>query len=373
MINHHSLLSQAAYQIELPLLIPLENQTVFEATQLLRAVPNKRLVLAGNWQNQPAVAKLFMQSRRALKHYQRELRGLQALQKVHIKTPAIYHAGWNDTKEIYLIIYEYLAHAQPFSNIWENANAQQQQQLLTQLMQITAQLHTQGLYQRDCHLDNFMYESAQGIIMLDGATVVNQPHALNVSISLNNLAQLLAQFSSKNDHYFKAAFDEYIKLRGWQSNAPSFTQLETKILKWRNRRVKIYLSKALRTCTAFICEKTWDQFKIWDRDYDSREIHHLLEKPGSLFYLHGEETFQESNYEVLTASFNQYNFQIRRYPIDSIWQQLKYSILPSPARTAWLEMLKNRFTDKSTERPIALVEFRQGFWPKEGYLIIDNK
>ena len=83
------------YQAALPLTVVLADATVFVGDQLLRVIPDKRVVLAGPWQTIPAVAKLFLQTD-AVKKAQREQKGLLALQAAQIKTPTILHTEWTE-------------------------------------------------------------------------------------------------------------------------------------------------------------------------------------------------------------------------------------------------------------------------------------
>lgn len=357
------------YQASLPLTVVLSDATVFIGDKLLRIVPDKRIVLAGQWQTISAVAKLFLQTD-AVSKAQREQKGLLALQDAGIKTPLILHTEWTEDNDAYVMLFEYLDKAVTFSKLWSSANEGQQLTLLYTLIDLTAKLHMNGLYQKDCHLDNYLYDDDK-ITMLDGATVVIKSSSLNKKSSLNNLALLLAQFNQPFDQYIPLVYEHYLKLRDWPANNGQYQWLLKCIAKWRKYRENIYLEKTLRTCTAFIADEAWDYLCVWDRKYDSPQLRLLLQTPNILFFRRAEEIFSEENYDATAATMHESNLVVRRYQLN-LWQRIKYTFLTTPARAAWLELQRQQFIGTATIKPIALIEFRHSLIPKVGYLILES-
>lgn len=357
------------YQSSLPITIVFADATAFVGEKLLRVVPDKRLVLAGQWQTLPAVAKLFLQSD-AIDKVQREQKGLIALENAQIKTPKILHIEWTEERDAYVIIFEYLEKAVTFSQLWSNTKPEQKYDLLCTLIAITAKLHANGLYQEDCHLENFLYENNE-ITVLDGATVIKKSKSLNVKKSLDNLAVLMAQFNQPFDDYLPKVYDYYIQLRDWSKSTHQYQWFLTRVDKWRKHRENIYLKKTLRTCTAFIADETWEYLCVWDRNYDSPQVRLLLQTPNILFYRRPEEIFSEENYDATASTVHESNLVVRRYEL-SFWQKIKYIFFTTPARNDWLNLQRQQFIGMPTIKPIALIEYRWGIIPKVGYLIIES-
>ncbi|MBV1928657.1 MAG: hypothetical protein KUG81_04015, partial [Gammaproteobacteria bacterium] len=61
--------------------------------QLLRALPGKRLVYRGVFDNRRVIVKLFLQRRHARRHWKREIAGLEALSNHNISLPEILFSG----------------------------------------------------------------------------------------------------------------------------------------------------------------------------------------------------------------------------------------------------------------------------------------
>ncbi len=357
------------YQASLPLTVVLADATVFVGDYLLRIVPDKRIVLSGQWQTIPTVAKLFLQTD-AVAKVEREQKGLLALHNAGIKTPEVLHIEWTEDRDAYIILFEYLDKAVTFSALWAETSVEKQLNLLFRLIDVTAKLHTKGLYQKDCHLDNFLFDKDE-IFVIDGATIAIKSKSLNQKTSLDNLALLLAQFNQPFDHLLLPVYEHYMKLRKWQIDPKQYQWLLKRIEKWREYRTKIYLEKTLRTCTTFIADEAWDYLCVWERKFDTPLLRQLLQAPNLLFYRRPEEIFSEENYDATTATFHESNLVVRRYQLN-FWQRIKYTFFTTPARAAWLEFQRLQFMGLPTTQPIALIEYRYGIIPRLGYLILQS-
>lgn len=377
MIDLLAALYNAEYNIPLPITLPLTDQTQFIGNTVLRIVPKKRIVLAGLWQERPAVAKLFLQKNRAIHHAEREQKGLQALRAIGIETPEIYYSNWTEPAKIYALIFQYCDNAPSFQNMWTTAETTEQKVWLDQLIQLTAHLHNNGIYQADCHLDNFLCETIQNndssieyrIIMLDGASVSSQAKPLDVNTSLDNLALILAQFPQNNPLDITILLSQYLSLRHWENNAITLPTLTQKIADWQNKREKIYLEKTLRSSSAYICNHSWNHTWILDRTYNPAELQQVLEEPGAFFYKSPDEIFQDGDTESITFNYLNYDLLIVRYKISKFWQNITQIYTGTQAHNTWLKHQKDKFSGKSSHKPIALIEKHIFFIPLEGYII----
>ena len=72
--------------------LPLINASTLAINEVVRVVPNKRLVCRAFWNGQQVYAKLFISSN-AKRYAQRDKQGVQALINANIATPDLLYAG----------------------------------------------------------------------------------------------------------------------------------------------------------------------------------------------------------------------------------------------------------------------------------------
>jgi hypothetical protein len=76
-------------------------ETPLSCEELIRVIPGKRLVCRGAWGGKDVFVKLYLGSS---KHWQSELRGLQALHAAAIAAPRVVHAGTADHGTVHVIL-----------------------------------------------------------------------------------------------------------------------------------------------------------------------------------------------------------------------------------------------------------------------------
>jgi len=86
--------------------------------QAVRTLTGRRLVCAGSWQGRNVYAKLFFNTRKAKRDWQRELRGINYLQAAGIPTPPLLYAGFLPDSQCYLLVLGAIAPAATLNQLW---------------------------------------------------------------------------------------------------------------------------------------------------------------------------------------------------------------------------------------------------------------
>ena len=73
--------------------LALANGSVVECGAMLRSLPDKRQVFAGEIDGRAVIVKVFLDPRRARVHFRRELDGLHAFHNAGIAAPEVLYAG----------------------------------------------------------------------------------------------------------------------------------------------------------------------------------------------------------------------------------------------------------------------------------------
>ncbi|MCD6532494.1 MAG: hypothetical protein J7L25_00225, partial [Deltaproteobacteria bacterium] len=174
-------LRQAQYDLKLPFFLSLPAEKEDDATtlvcqRLLRLIPGKRMVCAALWGERRVVVKLFLDQRKAERHWLRELNGVKALQTAEIATPELLFAGHLFSGSLPIIIFAELQPATTLVDLWfasqlgVHQKTQVRQELLKAAIETIAAHHRAGLLQSDIHWSNFLFNDDQ-VFTIDGDAV----------------------------------------------------------------------------------------------------------------------------------------------------------------------------------------------------------
>jgi heptose I phosphotransferase len=315
-----------SHDIRLPFYFTLSNQKHFYAKALLRVLPGKRMTLLGEWEQQEVVAKLFKFQR----NIQAELQGYAALVKNEFATPKLLYHDWSQHQALYVLIYAYHKNAMSLKHIFEQANLGEKQTWLRKLVTLLQQHHDKGLWQADCHLNNFIVDQNE-LLTIDLGSIRSQEKPLSKQQRNKNLAFLFSQFAPEESLL-------------WE---PYATPAINKIIKAiRANLLKKFLEKSQRSCTTYRCEKSRNYCVVLNRQYDNAPmrqwIKHIIEK-------------------------NEIN--MHQVNIKSFHHKKLFNYFLSPARLAWRELHQHLFNKESKLIPIALIEKKYCGLITQSYLV----
>ncbi len=244
--------------------------TRLDCLEVVRAIPGRRMVCRAEWQGAAVFCKLYLGDNR---DWQAELRGLRALQESGIAAPRLLFSGTADHGAIHVILLEPVSPAVSFASAWEQADDTAARTVLLQRAARTiAAHHGAGLWQADIHLDNFLL-AGESLVTLDGGGIrLSGKAQLPEKQSLDNLALFLAQFYPRFDALREVALDAYREARGGEAVQFTAAALQRRVQHFRQRRLRHFLKKIFRNCSAFACERGWRHFRVYDRSMASAKM-----------------------------------------------------------------------------------------------------
>ncbi|MDL1962975.1 MAG: hypothetical protein LWW98_01340 [Deltaproteobacteria bacterium] len=339
-------------------------------TQMLRIIPGKRLVCAGEWDEKPVVVKIFLSHRNARRHCNREIKGINALKNVGIKTSAFLLQGDLRRDSTPVLVFQ---RVMPALNIYEvfdqTKTEEKRRELLKRIAVVIAEQHEAGLKQTDLHLGNFLL-SDNDIYTIDGDTVdtrqIGTP--LPKAKSMKNIGLYFAQFDPNFDHLFSAAFQAYAAKRSWHADKNLFNDLLKEIKFQRKNRKEKYLHKIFRECTAFVCHKSWNSHMVCDRNFYHGEMKKLIADPDSVIDL--SKLLKNGNSStVALVEVNNKVLVIKRYNIKNFMHALKRCPRNTRAWSSWRNTHRLESLGIPTPKPIAFFEKRWGPFRSTSYYI----
>lgn len=340
-------------------------------TAILRHLPGKRLVCAGHRNHQPCVAKIFLDPSGCERHYQRELSGIKALQAARIPTPELLFEGRLAEGHAPVLLFRQMtAYEDLTKRLAKTDKPQECLGALRLAVKAIARLHAAGLKQRDIHPGNFLL-STHSVMIIDGDDIESPPGAipLSPSESLSNLALFLAQFYPSFDDLLPDLVTVYAASR----NLPETNRLQeivrSETQRWRKWRLKKFIPKTQRSCTAFHVQKSWRRFVAWDREWYSPTWQPLIENPDS-FIESGTILKAGNSATVAKITIGAQMVVVKRYNIKNAGHALRRCLRPSRAMVSWKNAHRLRFLGINTPRPLAVIERRWGFLRQRAYFIM---
>jgi len=319
----------------LPHTIVLADGAKLQLNAWLRVLPDQRYVARAQWQGKTVLAKLFI-GKKAKKHYQQELQGIQNLITQRLPTPAVVES--HSTEQHSYLLFDYLENNQSLAEQWaalEQASdklSPQQIDLLQQALRLIAQMHKQGLWQSDLHLDNFLQQE-QTLYIIDGGSIQHQQlgKPINKKAIINNLAIFFAQLP----RIAVSDIDELLSYyqqhnTSHKLSADALTKPIEKIRQWR---LKDYLKKTARDCSLFSVQKNAHGIKAFQRELQTT-LQPIIDSPDS-FISQGQMYKAGGSATVARIHWQNRDWIIKRYNIKNLKHWFKRCWRPSRAWHSW--------------------------------------
>ncbi len=363
-------LSQAGRTPDLPLTLHLVgDQLVLE--RLLRVLPGQRYVALARWQGRPVLAKLLVGSK-AQRHFQRELGGAELMAGQGLTTPELLAQGFIDGQGGWLL-FEYLGGAQSLWDVWCEAAREpllndDQQNVLAAALAAIGQMHAQGLWQADLHLDNLLRHEGR-LYLIDGGGVRRETAGQPLSRArvLENLGVFFAQLPAELDSYLEELLIHYLLANG--EHALPLEMLQAEIAKVRRWRLRDYLRKTARDCSLFAARIGAFGLRVVRREAEP-ELQPLLTDldaridAGHIYKTGGAAT-------VARVECGGRSLVVKRYNVKNLLHWFKRFWRPSRAWHSWREGNRLRLLGIVTPTPLAVIEQRWCWLRGRAYLITD--
>jgi len=368
-------LCSAGREVKVPFRVKLKcDDRLAELTcsQVLRVLPEKRLVCFGEWNGRPVVAKFFLDTTSAKRHCAREERGVTALMDAGIKTPSLLFKGMLLPDNTPVLGLQRIMPAQDLLTAWEWAESSDlRAKLLSLAAAVIADQHEAGLKQDDPHLRNFLL-TGDNIFTIDGDAVNtrNMGNPLSIPESLKNLGLFFAQLYPRFDGLVPKAFQLYAEKRMWPMEDDLSARLLKNVLCQRNSRKKAYLKKIFRDCSAFVCRRAWNRYMVCDRVFYKDAMVLLLADPDPV--MNAGNLLKDGNTAtVALVEIEGQRLVVKRYNIKNTRHAIKRGFRPSRAWVSWRNAHRLESLGIPTPKPIALVEKRFGPFRSTAYFITE--
>jgi len=328
----------------LPLAINLADaagSAELQLLSLLRVLPGQRYVGAGVWRGRPVLAKLLVGSN-AARQFQRELQGVKLLAAQGLTTPVLLADGRGEGEE--------------------------QQQVLGEALAAVAQMHKQGLWQEDLHLDNLLRHAGK-LYLIDGAGIKAETPGQQLSRPrvLENLGVFFAQLPKRLEPYTEELLVHYLLANA--EHALPMEALQKHIDKIRVWRQRDFLNKAGRDCSLFSVERSLTRLRAVVRS-EAQALLPVLEQADELID-RGHLYKTGGAASVARVEVDGRKRVIKRYNIKNTLHWLKRFWRPSRAWHSWIEGHRLSFLDIATPRPLAVLEQRVLGLRTRAYLVTD--
>lgn len=362
----------AGYTLQLPLEVWLDDDKSIVCEQLVRAMPGRRYVCSGYYDGRPAFIKLFAMNRRASREWQSEQVGITALHDAGIAAPSILYAGVLDNAETQLLVYAALADAVSAKQCWEQGDEDARKRLLDDLVELVAKHHAAGLRHKDLHLLNFIY-SADVLYTLDASDISQVSRALSRTDSIAGLADLLALLPVEYDKFMDVLYSRYWQVRGDEGNSIEQESLVELVKDKRRYKLRKYLEKVFRTCSAFVARKSWREYVVYDREFESDVLRRLLHAPDQQAVMQQARLLKDGNTcTVSDFELDDHALVCKRYNIKNAWHALSRAFRPSRAAISWKNGHRLLRCGIATPKPVALREQRFGLMRGRAWLFVEK-
>ncbi|NVZ52053.1 serine/threonine protein kinase [Pseudomonas sp. B6002] len=358
----------------LPLTIELADAAgpgQLQLLSLLRVLPGERYVGAAVWRGRAVLAKLLVGSK-AARHFQRELSGVRLLAEHGLTTPLLLADGLQEGEGGWLL-FEFIEGAESLADAWHAVEhlpplADEQTAVLAEALGAIAQMHTQGLWQEDLHLDNLLRQDGK-LYLIDGAgiRVEEAGKPLSRNRVLENLGVFFAQLPKNLEPFTEELLVYYLLANG--EHALPLEALEKQVRKVSAWRLKDFLSKVGRECTLFSVVRGPFALRAVRREEEAAMLPVLAQADtlldsGHLFKTGGAATVAKT--DVAGRSL-----VIKRYNIKGFVHWLKRFWRPSRAWHSWREGNRLAFLGIATPKPLAVLEKRFFWLRSRAYLVTE--
>ncbi|MDU9407061.1 lipopolysaccharide kinase InaA family protein [Pseudomonas sp. zfem001] len=363
-------LAEVGRSPELPLTLQIDGEPLL-LERVLRVLPGQRYVAQAHWQGRPVLAKLLVGSK-AQRHFQREREGAELMARQGLVTPELLAQGFIGGQGGWLL-FDYLDGAQSLWEAWRQAAREPllsdaQQTVLAEALGAIGQMHAQGLWQADLHLDNLLRHEGR-LYLIDGGGVrcetPGQP--LSRARVLENLSVFFAQLPAELDPFLEELLIHYLLANG--EHALPLELLQAEIAKVRRWRLRDYLKKIARDCSLFAASIGGFGLRVVRREAEPA-LQPLLADldawidAGHIYKTGGTAT-------VVRVECGGRPLVVKRYNVKSLRHWFKRFWRPSRAWHSWCEGNRLQLLGIVTPAPLAVIERRWCWLRGRAYLITD--
>jgi tRNA A-37 threonylcarbamoyl transferase component Bud32 len=343
-------------------------------TEILRLVPQRRIVCATQWDGTPAIAKIFLQRWGAARNARRELSGLRAIHDAGIPGPNVLAIGTCAGSREPILLLERITQAVELRTLLEQATQPQiRVQTLARAVEFIARQHEAGLVQEDLHPGNMLWCRGKWHA-IDGSTVrvTRGRRPVAESAGLHNLGMFLAQLRPADNDLLEELCAIYFRTCGRAASNEDIDRVRRSREACRARRIKICLRKSTRDCTEFMRFTEGPLTIVCHRCDDSPDLRRILRAPDEAIAA-GICLKNGNSATAARVDLEDRSLVIKRYNLrrGGLLRTLRFLLGPSRAWRSWRTGQYLRAMEIATPRPVAVMERRYGPIRTAGYFVTE--
>lgn len=356
---------------QLPLALDLDASNRLQIERWLRVLPGQRYVGVAQWQGRKVLAKLLVGGN-SERHFGREFAGAQLLAGQGLSTPELLAQGYIAGEGGWLL-FDYLHNAESLWDAWRTVERQPclsdgQKVVLGEALGLIGQMHAQGLWQADLHLDNLLRQQGQLFIIDGGGVQVETPgQPLSQRKVLENLGVFFAQLPAEIEASLEELLVYYLLANG--EHALPLERLKKDIAKVRRWRLRDYLKKIERDCSLFSARIGAFGLCVVRREAAAELAPLLADLDAQIEQGHLHKTGGAAT--VARVELGGHALLAKRYNIKSLLHWCKRFWRPGRAWQSWREGNRLELLGIATPRPLAVVERRWCWLRGRTYLITE--
>lgn len=347
---------------ELPIksICPGKTDRVLVCTELLRHIPGKRRVYSALLENQRVIAKIYETKFSAKYHLDNERSKLEYMRDTGLNCPRLFFCGQCETGG-WAIVTEYIENSAAAIKLYYKAGSPEAKvRILRPLFGELAELNQAGIFQKDLHLGNFLI-SADKVFSLDAATMKLEPHPVDKTRSLRQLAILSWYVPGQiRTDALPGLLNIYAEKRGWKFTDGDVRTIENYMKRHIRKEIKRQLKKTLRTSGRQVQIKKNGFKAVFDRGfYENLDVQHFLSKLDGLMDT-GQILKSRPTSFLSYIDVNGNNVVIKRYNHKGFWHSIRQTLRTSRAKRSWLHGHRLIMLGIDTPKPLAYIEKRIG-------------
>lgn len=351
--------------------LSLPDGTTFMSEQVVRRVPNSRIVCKGLWSGHAVYSKIFI-GKHATRHAQRDSGGVQNLRSNNINTPAIL-AQYKLSEDLWVLVFEEIVASvnaeDALAQMASQTDNTQRLALLHKLIAEVARHHQAGLMQTDLYFKNFLVKD-HVIYTLDGDGIRSLPRLFQARAEQHNLATLLSKMDVLDDAHMEALYQTYCQTAQQSFSHSVLAKVWQLTQRLRYQAASRYaFKKVFRTCTDVKVNSDFRHFVAFSSNFatDADKLKHLDMLMGAA---EGAVRIKDGRTcTVVQVHMAEHPVVIKRYNIKGWLHALGRALRPSRAASSWAYAHYLRMMGIATPQPLALVEERLGFLRGRAYYV----
>lgn len=352
-------LKQGDRNIDMPATLELANGEQLICEQVLRFLPNKRIVLKAQWETRLVLIKLILNNQSGHRNLRRELFGYQALKNTKLMIPdLLLTTCCKDSNHV--LIFKFINKAPTISQLWQE-QIDRRLEIASSMLRLINLIHSNNCSHIDMHLSNFLLVGNQ-IYVLDMSAIRKHSTTEYGGWQRNNIAFFISRFTPIYQKILINLLDEYY------AKAANDPLLKKSVLReWR--KYKVYtLKKCFRESSMIATLKNWHRVVTWKRSYHCTDLESFLHNPDG-WIDKGELIKDGLSSTVVKVKMGEQWIVIKRYNIKNIFYWLKRQFFQTKSHISWRNAHLLSISGIDTPEPVAFMEKRWWIFSFSGYYL----